>query len=83
MSVQTALPIEEQTRRSLELSRRWAKAILEDPDLLDEIPDGCDLELLPDDDLELAELNVELGLAALRRGFNVYFRHVRLADLPE
>jgi len=83
MSVQTAIPVEEQTRRSLELSRRWAKAVLADPALLDGIPDGCDLELLPDDDPELAELNVELGLAALRRGFNVYFRHVRLSDLPD
>jgi hypothetical protein len=83
MSVQTALPIEEQTRRSLELSRRWAKAILEHPALLDEIPDGCDLELLPEDDQELATMNIELGMAAIRRGFNVYFRHVRLADLPE
>jgi hypothetical protein len=83
MSVQTALPVEEQTRRSLELSRRWTKAVLANPALLDEIPEGCDLELIPDDDPELADLNVELGLAAMRRGFNVYFRHVRLSDLPE
>jgi Family of unknown function (DUF5647) len=82
MSTQTLLSIEEQTRRNLELSRRWALAILADPTLLDEIPEGCDLELLPDDDPELSALNIELGLAALRRGFNVYFRHVRLSDLP-
>jgi hypothetical protein len=31
---------------------------------------------MPEEDPELFAANIEIGLAALRRGENVYFRHV-------
>jgi hypothetical protein len=32
---------------------------------------------MPDDDPELFATNIEIGIAALHRGENVYFRHLR------
>ncbi|MGH2533804.1 MAG: hypothetical protein ACRDJW_16045 [Thermomicrobiales bacterium] len=73
----------EQTARSLELARRFGLAVIQNPSLLDDIPDGVNLILVADDDLELAAMKIEIGVAAVRRGDDVYFRHVCLADLPE
>ena len=52
-------------------------AIIEDPSILEQIPDGAMLVLLPDDaDEAFVERSIETGLTMLRRGHNVYFRHL-------
>jgi hypothetical protein len=53
-----------------------------DPTILERIPFGVTLVLVPDDDPELATIEIEIGQMALRQGRDVYFRHVRIADLP-
>ena len=63
--------------RNLELAERLLVAGFDDPALLEAVPDGATIVLLPDDDPELAAYNLELGLASIRRGRDVYFRHVR------
>ncbi|MGH2557521.1 MAG: hypothetical protein ACRDJH_00540 [Thermomicrobiales bacterium] len=78
----TSATMREQADRSLELARRFGLAIINDPSLLDDIPDGVNLVLVAADDLTLAEMKIEIGLAAVRRGEDVSFRHIRLADLP-
>jgi hypothetical protein len=65
--------------RNLTLSFDLASAIVDDPALLDEIPEGATVIFLPDDDPELATANRAIGLAALDRGEDVYFRHVHHA----
>ncbi len=69
--------------RNLELSRRFTLATFADPTIADDIPDGAMVVLIPDDDPDHARANIEIGLAAVRRGENVYFRHVRMAELPD
>lgn len=86
MSTQTIIAsIDQDTlvKKQLNLSRRFTLAIHDNPALLEEIPDGVTLVLLPDDDPAFAEANMEIGLGELRRGKNVYFRHVRLDELPD
>ena len=53
------------------------RAILADPTLLNEIPDGVTLVRLPDDDLDVAAEQIEAGWGVLREGRDVLFRHVR------
>lgn len=70
-------------RRGQELWHRFHQAAFADPSLLDDIPNGVTLVLVPTDDPEVARREVERGLAILGRGKDVYFRHVAPADLPD
>lgn len=87
MSAQTAEAVDHATKaqasKQLDLTRRFVRAQLADPALAAEVPPGATLVLLPDDDPAHAEAEMALGLVAARQGRNVYFRHIRLADLPE
>ena len=69
--------------RSNALWSRFHAAIFDDPGILDDIPNGATLILVPDDDPALAAREVALGQEALAAGRDTYFRHVRVADLPE
>jgi hypothetical protein len=60
----------------------FIRAIIADPSILDDIPNGVMLKLLPDDDPDLVEANIAIGLNAVGKGKDVYFRHVRVADFP-
>lgn len=64
------------TERNITLSFEFAKSIVDDPAILDEVPDGATLVLLPSDEPDLARENLRLGIAAAERGENVYLRHV-------
>lgn len=66
-----------------ELHRRFLRGMIEDPDRFDDVPNGALLVLLPDDgDDAFAASEIERALIHLRRGRNVYFRHVSMAELP-
>ena len=67
---------QEVTDKNLALAFEFMRAHLAD----DEVPDGATLVLLPDDDATQTAANIEIGLAAIRRGKNVHFRHVHPAD---
>ena len=55
----------------------WARAVVTDPSILDEIPDGCTLVLLPEGaDDAFVEANLVIATRAARRGRNVYIRHL-------
>ena len=68
--------------KNLDLARLFGLAIIADPSMLDDIPNGVQLVLLPDDDPDLVQTNIAIGLKAIRQGKDVYFRHVRVADFP-
>jgi hypothetical protein len=63
--------------RNITLSFEFAKSIIDDPAILDEIPEGATLVLLPENEPDLAKENLRLGLEAAERGENVYIRHVK------
>ncbi len=63
--------------RNIKLSFDFARQILADPAILDDIPDGVTLVLLLKDDPAFNEINIDLGLKALRRGEDAYFRYMR------
>jgi len=75
-----AAPVE---ARSRALWSRFHAAIFDDPAILDDIPNGATLVLVPRDDPALAAHELALGQEALAAGRDTYFRHVRIADLPE
>ena len=63
--------------RNLDLAADLLRSIGDDPAILDQIPDGAMLVLLPADaDEAFVEANVAVGLDMLRKGHDVYFRHV-------
>lgn len=67
--------------RNLGLVRRFARQIVENPGVLDQLPSGA-LVLVPDNDPELAELNIQAGLRSLREGHDVTFHHLRSSEIP-
>lgn len=62
--------------RNITAAFDFAAAILDDPALLDTVPDGATVVFLPDDDPAMLESNLRLGTDAARNGANVYFIHV-------
>ncbi|MGH2535743.1 MAG: DUF5647 family protein [Thermomicrobiales bacterium] len=80
----TLEPLDDATHaeRNITMGFAFTRQILDDPSLLDAIPDGATLILIPGDDPALAEANLAMAIGEVRKGRNVYIRHVRLADLP-
>jgi hypothetical protein len=77
-----ALSKAEQIERNLDLARDHLQAILDNPDLLDEIPDGATVVLLPAGDPELFETNLRIAVSRARQRDNVYLRHVGREGTP-
>lgn len=77
-----AVPTDDQTanlvRRSIDLLWWFLDEMVEDEDeeRFGHIPNGVWLVLLPHDDPELFEANLEAGIDAVRRGENTYFLHL-------
>ena len=71
-------PLDERTAadRNLELAFALIQSHLENPDLLQEIPNGATVIFIPEDDPALAEHNFGLARAALARGKNVFLKRV-------
>jgi hypothetical protein len=69
--------------RNIHAAFELAKQIVDDPNILDSIPDGAAIVFIPRDDPEAAESNLQLGLTVLQRGEDVYFRHVDTLDIPK
>jgi hypothetical protein len=62
--------------RAVELGTALGVAVFDDPSLLEEIPHGAVVFLLPAGEPDFLERSLELGVAAAREGRNVYFKHV-------
>jgi Family of unknown function (DUF5647) len=69
--------------RNLDLVRGYIQAQIEHPDDMEQVPEGAETILLPDDDPEWFERNLELVIKRLRHGANVYARHVTKDGRPK
>lgn len=54
----------------------FTQAIVDDPSILEDVPEGATVVLIPNDDPELAEVNYQRAIEAARRGADVYIRHM-------
>ncbi|MGH2533176.1 MAG: hypothetical protein ACRDJW_12830 [Thermomicrobiales bacterium] len=68
--------------KDADLHRRVVRDMIERPEAYDDIPNGCMLVLVPDDDEAQANWVIEQGVASARQGRNVYMRQVVVAELP-
>ena len=65
-------------RQNIALTADFLAAAVDDPTILDDIPNGCVLILLPDDaDEAFVEANLALARDAIREGRDVYVRHLK------
>jgi hypothetical protein len=62
-------------RKTISLTADFIEAALDDASILAGIPHGAVLVLLPEDDSDFVEESIALGVAAVRRGQDVVFRH--------
>ncbi len=69
----------EMVRKNLLLGMEFDKYLIEHPDLIEKIPQGAHVVLLPEYDPELLEANKRLARKRLREGEKVVF--VRVAKL--
>ncbi len=65
--------------RNAELAFDLLQAQLANPELLNEIPNGATVVLIPEDDPELAEYNFGVARTLVARGKNVFLKRVRTA----
>jgi hypothetical protein len=68
--------------KSSELTQRFMLRGFVEPSLFMDVPDGATLILIPDDDPAQANAEIEFGIQAVKRGENVYFRHLPAAAFP-
>jgi len=72
---------DEQFRRNHDLFEIFMQQVLDDPELLDSVPNGADIIFLPDNDPELRDANLELGAEREREGAKVVY--VRIEMVPQ
>lgn len=74
MIAEDAAEVDAQVVRDGEWTLEFLQSILADPSILDEIPEGAAVYLLPDDDPELVEANLKGAERSRQRGHPVYVR---------
>ena len=74
-TVAPAHAVDEFDRKSIALTADFIAAAIDDASILDGIPPGAVLVLLPDDDPAFVDESIALGVAAIRQGRDVVFRH--------
>jgi len=72
---------DEQFRKNHDLFEMFMQQVLDDPELLDRIPDGADIIFLPNSDPALRKANLELGAEREREGATVTY--VRIEMVPQ
>ena len=72
---------DEQFRRNHDLFEMFMQQVLDDPGLLDRIPDGADIIFLPNSDPALREANLELGAEREREGATITY--IRIEMVPQ
>jgi hypothetical protein len=86
MSAATASAIDPRTAEAVDRNLYWVREYLQtqlvDPDNMEQVPEGVRTILLPDDDPEWFEYNLQSVINSLRRGKNVYARHVTKDGRP-
>ncbi len=70
-----------QEEKNISLAFGFMRDVVDNPALLDEIPNNATIVFLPDDDPEQIEANLQLAIRSARAGKNVYLQHVKTATL--
>jgi len=73
---------DEQFRRNHDLFEMFMQQVLDDPELLDRIPDGADIIFLPNSDPALRKANLELGAEREREGATVTYIRIEMVPQP-
>lgn len=63
---------DEIVKKNLDLNAEWMKYAFENPDVLDRIPKGATLVILPEDDKELYDENYKTLEAEKKKGITVF-----------
>jgi hypothetical protein len=71
--------VDEFDRTSISLTADFIEAALDDASILNGIPRGAVLVLLPGDDPNFVTESIAIGIEAVRQGKDVVFRHVARA----
>jgi hypothetical protein len=66
--------------KNLELHREWMRYVLEHPEILDKMPKGAQLILIPKNDSELAKENEKLLKKSINQGIPAMVVYL---DLPK
>jgi len=69
---------EEQSRKNNELMALFMQQVLDDPRLLEEIPEEAEVIFLPQNDSDLCEANLKLGKARQAEGQKVAYISIEL-----
>ncbi len=69
--------VEARIRADAELTKEFLRAVFADPSILDEIPDGVTLYLVPDDDPDAASEIEAAAARAAAMGHHVHVHHMR------
>lgn len=56
----------EMVTRNLALTRRWLDTVLENPESIEQLPDGAYIFFLPQDDPDLLSANLQLAVEVAR-----------------
>ena len=72
---------DEQFRKNHDLFEIFMQQVLDDPELLDRIPDNAEIIFLPNSDPALREANLELGAERAREGATVTY--IRIDMVPQ
>lgn len=80
--VESTETVVDQTDQRLELHQRFVRALVADPEAYADIPPDALLFLLPVEEPAYVAGEIAAGVAAIGQGENVYFRHIRSAELP-
>jgi hypothetical protein len=73
----TGMNPESQEEKNIALAFRFMRDVVDDPSLLDQIPNNATIVFLPEDDPEQVEANLQLAINSARSGKNVYLHHVK------
>ncbi len=65
-------------KKNLDLHAEWMKYVFENPDVLDKIPKGAVLVILPEDDKELYEENYKILEENKKKGIAVFVVKMRM-----
>jgi len=69
--------------RNISAAFNFLAQIVDDPTILDTIPDRANIVFIPRDDPEAAAENIQLGVSIVRSGSDVYFRHIETVGDPD
>jgi hypothetical protein len=65
-----------QVDKNIAMAFDWLQSVIDDPSVLDQVPNHASIIFLPQDDPEQFEANLAMAMDAARRGKNVYLKQV-------